>query len=68
MSDPRVPASADRSRFRDSTFLLAIAVVALVCGALSFYLQKGEPDTSATATGADETRSAPLPAGPRKYQ
>jgi hypothetical protein len=65
MSD-HAPLPATRSRFRDSTFLLAIAVLALIGGAVSFYMQKAE--RSATTTASDEAPSAPLPAGPRKYQ
>jgi hypothetical protein len=67
MSD-HTPNPAGRSRFRDSTFLLAVAVVAIVCGALSFYMQKAEYDPAVTASAIDEPRSRPLPAGPRKYQ
>jgi hypothetical protein len=65
MSD-RAPLPATRSRCRDSTFLLAIAVLALIGGAVSFYMQKAE--RAATVTASDDARSTPLPAGPRKYQ
>jgi hypothetical protein len=61
-------APADRPRFRDSTFLLAVAIVALVLGALSLFLQNVERTPSVTATAADERPAMPLPAGPRKYQ
>jgi hypothetical protein len=61
---PRV----QRSRFRDSTFLLVIAVLALVFGGLSLYLRNVEHSPSVTATTAgDERPPTPLPAGPRKY-
>ena len=58
-----VPNSA--FRFRDTTFLLAIGVVSLICGALAFYAWRVEIGTNITAF--DEERSFPLPAGPRKY-
>jgi hypothetical protein len=67
MSD-HPPAPAERPRFRDSTFLLAVAILALVLGALSIYLQNVEHAPSVTATAADEQPTTPLPAGPRKYQ
>jgi hypothetical protein len=62
------PAPTDRFRFRDSTFLLAIATLALVFGALSLYMQNVERAGPVTTTAADERSSTPLPAGPRKYQ
>jgi hypothetical protein len=62
------PAPTDRPRFRDSTFLLAVAIVALVLGALSLFLRNVERTPSVTATAADERPATPLPAGPRKYQ
>jgi len=62
------PAPAARFRFRDSTFLLAIASLALVFGALSLYMQNVERAGLPTTTAADERSPTPLPAGPRKYQ
>ena len=63
----QIPAPADRSRSRESMFLLAIAVLVLAAGALSFlYIQNAEQTTPVIT--ADEPRSVPLPAGPRKYQ
>jgi hypothetical protein len=62
------PAPSDRFRFRDSTFLLAIAGLALIFGALSLYMQNAEQAGSFTTTAADERPATPLPAGPRKYQ
>ena len=67
MSD-HAPAPIDRFRFRDSTFLLAIAILALIFGALSLYMQNVEQARSVTTTASDERPSTPLPAGPRKYQ
>jgi hypothetical protein len=61
-------APADRFRFRDSTFLLAVAILALVFGALSLYMQKVERVGSVTTTASEERAATPLPAGPRKYQ
>jgi hypothetical protein len=63
----RVP-DPGRYRFRDATFLLAIAVLALVCGAVSFYVQNIGLRPSVTATVSDDRPGVPLPAGPRKYQ
>jgi hypothetical protein len=64
----QAPIPADRPRFRDATFLGAIAIVALALGALTFFLQKAERAPSVTATASDERSSVPLPAGPRKHQ
>ncbi|MEA2980552.1 MAG: hypothetical protein QOF91_386 [Alphaproteobacteria bacterium] len=66
MSD-HAPGPAERVRFRDSTFLLTIAVLALVGCALSFYMQKAEHPAAVNATANDEARTMPLPSGPRKY-
>jgi hypothetical protein len=56
--------------FRDSAFLLAVAVVSLVCGAASFYAWQTQPRpaVNATASVEDDAPHTPLPAGPRKYQ
>jgi hypothetical protein len=48
--------------------LLVIAILALICGALSLVLQNVEYAGSVTATASDERPATPLPAGPRKYQ
>jgi hypothetical protein len=53
---------------RDSLFLVAIAVVSLVCGAVSFYAWRAAHNPSLSASIEDEAPSVPLPAGPRKYQ
>jgi hypothetical protein len=53
---------------RDSLFLIAIAVVSLICGAVSFYVWRAEHIPSLTASAEDEAPRLPLPAGPRKYQ
>ena len=64
-SDPPSPATQYASR--DSMFLIAIAAVALVCGAVSLYAWRAEQAPSVTASTDDAPR-VPLPAGPRKYQ
>jgi hypothetical protein len=61
-------APAYRFRFRDSTFLLAVAILALTFGALSLYMQNVDRAGSVTTTASDEGPRIPLPAGPRKYQ
>jgi hypothetical protein len=53
---------------RDSLFLVAIAMVSLVCGIVSFYAWRAEHNPSLTASVEDEAPRVPLPAGPRKYQ
>jgi hypothetical protein len=60
------PPPADYSS-RDSLFLLAIAVVSLVCGAVSFFLWRAEHNPSLSAS-MEDSHHVPLPAGPRKYQ
>jgi hypothetical protein len=67
MTKDQSPVPVNPSRFRDSTFLLAIAVLAIVFGGLSLYLRNVQQGPSVTAT-ADERPATPLPAGPRKYQ
>jgi hypothetical protein len=62
------PAAADRSRTRDSTILLAIAVLAMMCSALSLGLQSLQRIDAVTASATDDARGTPLPAGPRKYR
>jgi hypothetical protein len=62
------PAPADRFRFRDSIFLLTIASLAIVCGALSLYMQNVERARLVGSIATDDRPSIPLPAGPRKYQ
>jgi hypothetical protein len=55
--------------FRDTVFLLAVGLISLVCGAVSFYAwqtQRG-PAVSTTASAEDDAPRMPLPAGPRKY-
>ena len=60
------PSPATHYSSRDSLFLVAIAVVSLVCGAVSFYVWRAEHNPSLTASIEDSPR-VPLPAGPRKY-
>ena len=68
------PAAAGRPRSRDSTILLAIAVLAILCGALSLGLQSLQQTPAVTASATDDARGStgdartPLPAGPKKYQ
>jgi hypothetical protein len=62
----RPPATADRRRTRDSTILLAVAVFAMICSALSLGLQSLARTDAVTASATD-ARGTPLPAGPRKY-
>ena len=62
--------SADGHGSRDTVFLLAVGIISLVCGIVSFYTWHAQRDfaSSATASVEDDAPSAPLPAGPRKYQ
>jgi hypothetical protein len=62
------PSPATHYSSRDSLFLIAIAVVSLVCGAVSFYAWHAEHNPSLTASIEDDAPRVPLPAGPRKYQ
>jgi hypothetical protein len=62
------PPATNRPRTRDSSILLAIAVLAIVCGVLSFGLQTLQQTAAVTASATDDGRGMPLPAGPRKYQ
>ena len=62
------PSPATHYSSRDSLFLVAIAVVSLVCGTVSFCAWRAEHNPSLTASMEDDTPSVPLPAGPRKYQ
>ena len=62
------PSPATHYSSRDSLFLVSIAVVSLVCGAVSFCAWQGEHNPSLTASMEDDARPVPLPAGPRKYQ
>jgi hypothetical protein len=62
------PSPATHYASRDSLFLIAIAVVSLVCGAVSFYAWRAEHNPSLTASMEDDAPRVPLPAGPRKYQ
>jgi hypothetical protein len=59
---------ATTHRTRDSAILLAIAVLATICGVLSFGLQSLQRTDAVTASASDDARGMPLPAGPRKYQ
>ena len=62
--------SAGSHGFRDTAFLLAVGVISLVCGAVSFYAwhtQRAFTENT-TASAEDDAPRAPLPAGPRKYQ
>ena len=61
------PSPATHYSSRDSLFLIAIAVVSLVCGIVSFYAWRAEHNPSLTASTEDDIPSVPLPAGPRKY-
>jgi hypothetical protein len=60
------PPPAGRSR--ESTLLLLIAALALAYGTLAIYVRSTEPAGPSVAVEDNETRSFPLPAGPRKYQ
>jgi len=62
------PSPATHYSSRDSLFLIVIAVVSLICGAVSFYAWHAERNPSLTASIEDDAPRAPLPAGPRKYQ
>jgi hypothetical protein len=62
------PSPATHYSSRDSLFLIVIAVVSLICGAVSFYAWRAEHNPSLTASAEDDAPRAPLPAGPRKYQ
>ena len=62
------PSPATHYSSRDSLFLVVIAVVSLVCGAVSFYAWRAEYSPSLTASMEDDTPRVPLPAGPWKYQ
>jgi hypothetical protein len=62
------PSPATHYSSRDSLFLVVIAVVSLVCGAVSFLAWRVEHNPSLTASMEDDAPSVPLPAGPRKYQ
>jgi hypothetical protein len=67
----KLPHSSAAARgFRDTVFLLAVGVISLVCGAVSFYAWQTQHGlaVSATASAEDDAPRAPLPAGPRKYQ
>jgi hypothetical protein len=61
------PSPATHYSSRDSLFLIAIAVVSLICGAVSFYAWRAGHNPSLTASMADDAQRVPLPAGPRKY-
>ena len=64
----QTPSPATHHSYRDSVFLVAIAAVSLICGAVSFFTWRAEHTASLTASVADDTPRVPLPAGPRKYQ
>jgi hypothetical protein len=61
------PSPATHYSSRDSLFLVAISIVSLVCGVVSFCVWRAGIDPSLTASVEDNAR-VPLPAGPRKYQ
>src|ERR1044071_4632043 len=61
------PSPATHYSSRDSLFLVAIAVVSLICGVVSFCVWRAGIDPSLTASVEDNARVL-LPAGPRKYQ
>ena len=62
------PSPATHYASRDSLFLVVIAVVSLICGAVSFLAWRAEHNPSLTASIEDDVPRVPLPAGPRKYQ
>jgi hypothetical protein len=62
------PSPATHYTSRDSLFLVAIAVVSLLCGTVSFCAWRAEHNPALTASAEDDVPRVPLPAGPRKYQ
>ena len=62
------PSPATHYSSRDSLFLVAIAVVSLICGVVSLWAWRTEHNSSLTVSMEDDAPRVPLPAGPRKYQ
>ena len=60
------PPPAGRSR--ESALLLLIAALALAYGTLAVFMRHVQPAGPDVAASAEDERSTPLPAGPRKYQ
>jgi len=69
MAKPTHPPAAAHG-FHDTVFLLAVGVISLVCGVVSFYAWQAQHvlAVGATASTEDDAPRTPLPAGPRKYQ